>query len=116
MIKIKYVPRDFAIFIFTLLSLWLMTGVTVLNDPTRPVDYRVSSLTNETGNHLELTGIFTYPHLRVAIISGKPVTKGDHINEFIVTSIGPDTVELTGPKSNTETLQLITPFKKEYSN
>ncbi len=86
----------------------LLLGATSLPDPTRP-----SNIGNTLSNQpLALTAIFIYPSYRVAIINGVALKPGDHINEYIVTTIDTYTVELTDPQNNRETLHLLTPIKE----
>ena len=82
-----------------------------LIDPTRPPDSILSPQSTSTSQSLELTATFIYPHYQLAIINGQSVMVGDPIGAFTVTHISPYTVELMGPQSNKEILQLVPEIK-----
>lgn len=100
-------------FIFLTISSLLLIAAVNLTDPTRPP--QVPSTTNTTATPKQLltvSAIFIYPNYKLAIINSQTVTIGDHINEYIVTTINPDTVELTGPQNSKEVLRLFLPVKQ----
>lgn len=87
----------------------LLIGATSRRDPTQPPGALSAPDTITAGQPLDLTAIFVYPHIKIAIINGQVVKAGDHLGEYIITTINEDTVELTGPQNTLEVLRLLTP-------
>lgn len=98
-------------FILSILSivLPLLLGATIYHDPTEPPGFQGAE---SAKNPFGLSAIFIYPHQRFAIINGVEMEVGNHLGEYIITTITPNTVELTGNGNKIEVLQLITSVKQ----
>jgi len=96
------------LFLLSPFLIGILIGAVNQTDPTRPPKLK-STAQGTFSQPFKLTAIFVYPQYSVAIINGKPVKVGDHIDEFTVTTIRPYTVELTGPQNYKEVLPLVTP-------
>lgn len=79
-------------------------------DPTEPPNANTPQQT--AAQPLVVTAIFIYPAYRVAIINGQSLMVGSHVGEFIVTTINPYTVELSGTQGK-EVLKLTTSMIKQ---
>lgn len=91
----------------------LLIAAAGMVDPTRPPNFSVTPHTAAGPSQaLQVTAIFIYPHYQLAIINGQSVMVGDKINDFIVTSISHDAVELTGPENEKESLPLTMDVKQ----
>lgn len=66
----------------------------ILRDPTQPYDLQVPNIRNERPG---LSAIIISGHQRFAVLDGKIVGTGDHVNSNTVMDIQPNSVELTGP-------------------
>lgn len=102
------------VYLFIYMSSWVLLGASSAGrDPTQPptVSINTPSSTAPQSSALVLNAVFIYPDSKIAIINKQPVKIGDHINEFIVTSISLNTVELMGPSNRREVLELTTPVK-----
>lgn len=91
----------------------LLLGAAMPVDPTRPPGYNDPVLEISQKKSLDLTAIFIYPTYRLAIINSQPLKVGDKINEYTVTSISANTVELNGPENTQEVLQVAASVKKQ---
>ena len=98
-----------SLMIIMLYPVW--TWASNLADPTRPPGFVGTGTANNKS--LEVTAIFIYPTHRIAIINGQVLMVGDKINEFTVTTIEPNTVELVGSEQHVETLSLTMPVKEK---
>ena len=98
----------FILSILSMVVLPLLLGATAMHDPTEPPGYQGADAKNPFG----LSAIFIYPHRRFAIINGAEMEVGNHLGEYIITTITPNTVELTGNGNTLEVLQLITSVKQ----
>ena len=95
----------------SLLILIVSSLLIAATDPTRPPTYAPTAAP-VSKQPMQLTAIYIYPTKRFAIIGGRIVKEGDQVNEFTISTITADTVELTGSQRNKETLTLVTPVKK----
>jgi hypothetical protein len=93
--------------------LGLLTGFTSMIDPTRPPNVAQLIQTTKTGETMVLSAVFLYSDRKIAIINNIPRQVGDHIGEYIVTSISLYTVELAGPDHSKEVLHIATPIKQQ---
>ncbi len=94
------------IWIFPLL--FFLLGALPTIDPTRPPKVNTNAQATPSEPY-ELTAVFLYPQYSIAIINEQTYKVGDKIDEFTITTIHPNTVELTGPQGNKEILQLTEP-------
>ena len=83
-------------------------------DPTRPPNAMksISNAIMTSSNPLTLMAVFIYSKNKFAVINDRLVRVGDHFGEYIVTSIDPYTVRLTGPLNTVDTLLLAAPIKR----
>lgn len=92
---------------------FLLTGVTLPADPTRPPDSLLKpQLKQISSQSLKLTAIFITHSTQWAVINNVIVKLGDHINQFTVTTITPNTVELNDAQNNREVLYLVNDVKQ----
>lgn len=83
-------------------------------DPTRPYDAFLDIQTiGESGGSLTLYATYIYPEYRLAIINGQIFKIGDKINEFTISSIDQNTVELTNAKLEKTILRIGTMVKQK---
>ena len=90
-------------------------GAVPLRDPTQPPMAATIAANNnddKTPSTLQLTAVFIYPTYKLAIINGTPIKEGDHIGEYTITRIEPNTVELQGPTNDKLLLTLVMDVKK----
>lgn len=100
-------------FLCVLLSLLL----TAMTDPTRPPDALLpASKGIVAAGPLRLTAIFIYSDRRSVVINGKTLTTGETIDEYTITNIQHDTVELKDSQGNKTVLNLFPVVKQVRAN
>ena len=83
-------------------------------DPTRPpnfIDQTNPTKSADNPTEFNFTAVFIYPGSKVALINGETFRLGEQIGEYTVTTIAPNTVELTGSEGSKEILTLIPAVK-----
>lgn len=95
-----------------LLTLPALAGMDSQRDPTLPPNLP-SATTTETPNiqPINLYAVFIRENYRAAVINGQTYYIGDHFNEYIITKILPDAVELTGADNTHEVIRLAAPVR-----
>ncbi len=97
--------------IFLLLLIPLIARGEILRDPTLPPNLPASAA--QSSSSFLLTAIFTYPNDRFAIINNNISRVGNHLDNFTITNITPDTVELSGSEGRFEQLKIAPTVKSE---